>query len=143
VPKPGVELPQPPEVEATRADLNYWRLNLAEHSYSATEAKLVTADDAPLPVFVAPIRGPKLAPYPGGRHPRIGFFEGAVAPQRGTKATLFLPWADSGYAVIDVPEAIFTNGKLIYLAHRTFRRCGTSRTLRFRIAIGRATRTVR
>lgn len=117
VPKPGVPLPQSPEVEATRADLGYWRTNLAEHSYTPAEAKLVTADDAPLPVMVAPTRGPKLAPYPGGRHPRIGFFEGAVAPQRGTKATLFLPWANSGYAVIDVPEAIFANGKLIYLAH--------------------------
>src|SRR5258708_1630896 len=28
-------------------------------------------------------------PYPGGRHPRIGFLEGAVDPQRETKFSVF------------------------------------------------------
>ena len=62
----------------------------------------------------APIR---LLPYPGGRHPRIGFKEGVILPHRGTKASVFLPWESSGYAVVDVPEAIFSNLGLTYLAH--------------------------
>ena len=60
-------------------------------------------------------------PYPGGRHPRIGFLEGAVDPQRETKLSIFAPWADGGYAVADVPEAIWwasdAGRELLYLAH--------------------------
>jgi hypothetical protein len=56
-------------------------------------------------------------PYPGGRHPRIGFLEGAVNPQRETKVSVFTPWDESSYVVLDVPEAIFSNLGLIYLAH--------------------------
>ncbi|MFO0928578.1 MAG: hypothetical protein U0736_16405 [Gemmataceae bacterium] len=61
-------------------------------------------------------------PYPGGRHPRIGFRDGAVRPQRETKASVFAPWAGGGYAVADVPEAVWFEpdaGKpaLLYLAH--------------------------
>jgi hypothetical protein len=60
-------------------------------------------------------------PYPGGRHPRIGFLDGAIRPQRETKVSIFAPWSDGGYAVADVPEAIWfeTGGKreLLYLAH--------------------------
>lgn len=56
-------------------------------------------------------------PYPGGRHPRIGFREGAVRPQRETKVSVFLPWEGEGYVVVDVPEAIFSNLGLTYLAH--------------------------
>ncbi|HAB15293.1 MAG TPA: hypothetical protein PLX89_03355 [Verrucomicrobiota bacterium] len=58
-----------------------------------------------------------LLPYPGGRHPRLGFFDGAIRTQRETKVSVFLPWPDSGYVVVDVPEAIFCNLGLIYLAH--------------------------
>ncbi len=54
-------------------------------------------------------------PHPGGRHPRAGFPEGAIDPLRGTKASFFLP--GGGYAVIDLPEAIFSNLGLIFLAH--------------------------
>ena len=68
-----------------------------------------------------PPRSPTAAltvlPYPGGRHPRIGFREGAVAPQRDTKFSVFTPWEDGGYVVADVPEAIFSNLGLTYLAH--------------------------
>jgi hypothetical protein len=32
----------------------------------------------------APGSNLRVLPYPGGRHPRIGFLEGAVAPQRET-----------------------------------------------------------
>ena len=59
----------------------------------------------------------KMLPYPGGRHPRIGFLEGAINPQRGTKAGLFAPWDDHSYVVIDLPEAIFSNLGLLFLAH--------------------------
>ncbi|MGI9472025.1 MAG: hypothetical protein ACR2NZ_10855 [Rubripirellula sp.] len=59
----------------------------------------------------------RVLPYPGGRHPRRGFLEGAIDPQRETKVSVFPPWADGGYAVVDVPEAIFSNLGLTYLAH--------------------------
>jgi len=60
-------------------------------------------------------------PYPGGRHPRIGFLDGAIRPQRETKLSLFLPWDDTSYVVLDLPEAIRRNDEkrhgLLYLAH--------------------------
>jgi hypothetical protein len=59
----------------------------------------------------------KVLPYPGGRHPRRGFLEGAINPQRETKISVFPPWKDGGYVVVDVPEAIFSNLGLTYLAH--------------------------
>jgi hypothetical protein len=69
------------------------------------------AADAPLLVL----------PYPGGRHPRIGFLDGAILPQRETKISVFTPWDDKQYVVVDVPEAIWHNGtegrELYYLAH--------------------------
>lgn len=59
----------------------------------------------------------KVLPYPGGRHPRIGFLEGAIDPQRETKLSIFTPWDDKSYVVADVPEAIWSNLGLTYLAH--------------------------
>jgi hypothetical protein len=59
----------------------------------------------------------RVLPYPGGRHPRLGFLEGAVVPQRETKLSVFTPWDDSSYVAVDVPEAIFSNLGLTYLAH--------------------------
>jgi len=56
-------------------------------------------------------------PYPGGRHPRIGFLEGAINPQRETKFSVFTPWDHNSYVVVDVPEAIWSNLGLTYLAH--------------------------
>ncbi len=67
-------------------------------------------------------------PYPGGRHPRIGFLDGAVAPQRETKLSVFAPWDQESYVVADIPEAIWWNRaapetkarggrELLYLAH--------------------------
>lgn len=56
-----------------------------------------------------------MLPYPGGRHPRVGFLDGAVNPRRETKLSVFAPWG--GYAVVDVPEAIWEGGELIWLAH--------------------------
>jgi len=63
--------------------------------------------DAPLTVL----------PYPGGRHPRIGFLEGAIDPQRETKFSVFTPWDRDSYVVVDVPEAVWSNLGLTYLAH--------------------------
>ncbi len=66
---------------------------------------------------VAQPRGLRVLPYPGGRHPRIGFLDGAIRPQRETKISIFPPWQDCGYVVVDVPEAIFSTLGLTYLAH--------------------------
>ena len=59
----------------------------------------------------------KVLPYPGGRHPRTGFLDGAIDPQRETKVSVFTPWDDASYVVVDVPEAIRCQSGLLYLAH--------------------------
>lgn len=59
----------------------------------------------------------KVLPYPGGRHPRIGFLDGAIRPQRETKISVFAPWDPLAYVVVDVPEAIWHQDGLYYLAH--------------------------
>ncbi|MEK7994271.1 MAG: hypothetical protein AAB403_10755, partial [Planctomycetota bacterium] len=59
----------------------------------------------------------RVLPYPGGRHPRIGFLEGAIDPQREAKFSIFTPWDRDSYVVVDVPEAIWSNLGLTYLAH--------------------------
>ena len=48
---------------------------------------------------------------------RIGFLDGAVNPQRETKVSVFTPWDDKSYVVVDVPEALWSNLGLTYLAH--------------------------
>lgn len=62
-----------------------------------------------------------ILPYPGGRHPRIGFLDGAIDPQRETKFAYFPPWPEGGYFVVDLPEAIWFEPagepQLLYLAH--------------------------
>jgi hypothetical protein len=62
-----------------------------------------------------------ILPYPGGRHPRRGFLEGALRPQRETKVSVFPRWPDGGYVVMDVPEALWiatkTDRELLYLGH--------------------------
>ncbi|MCA9092062.1 MAG: hypothetical protein KDA68_01135, partial [Planctomycetaceae bacterium] len=58
-----------------------------------------------------------MIPYPGGRHPRIGFLEGAIDPQRETKFSVFTPWDLESYVVVDLPEAVWSNLGLTYLAH--------------------------
>src|SRR5262249_45280886 len=63
----------------------------------------------------------EVLPYPGGRHPRIGFLDGAIRPRRESKISVFTPWAGGGYVVVDVPEAIWSghgnSRELLYLAH--------------------------
>ena len=114
------------------ADLQYWLENMVwYHQFSIEEIKSATglsidSINSALQRFniyestsrAQPKDSPLLVlPYPGGRHPRIGFLEGAIDPQRETKVSIFTPWDDSHYAVIDVPEAIWNNDRLIYLAH--------------------------
>jgi hypothetical protein len=121
---------------ATDEQLRFWLDNmLVHHRYTLDEASAATAmspeelasaakrlgiDPAERPARVVRQRLLVL-PYPGGRHPRIGFLDGAVNPQRETKVSVFAPWLDGGYAVADVPEAIWhdtPNGReLLYLAH--------------------------
>ena len=113
-------------------DLRYWLTNMvAHHRFTPDEMQAATGlplseIDAALQRFsLTPGKTPArqadarllVLPYPGGRHPRIGFLEGAVDPQRDTKISVFTPWADGGYVVADVPEAIWSNLGLTYLAH--------------------------
>ena len=74
----------------------------------------VSRDTRPAQTADAPLR---VVPYPGGRHPRIGFLDGAIRPQRETKISVFTPWDPDSYVVVDVPEAIWSNLGLTYLAH--------------------------
>ncbi|MBL8179345.1 MAG: hypothetical protein JNK48_32000, partial [Bryobacterales bacterium] len=114
-PKDG-RLALPIEVEQTRKEEPFWRGVMGEHAYRTEEASLVTGRiETKAPAGSG--AGLRVRPYPGGRHPRIGFLEGEIAPMRGTKASVFLPWEGGGYVVVDVPEAIFVDRKLIFLAH--------------------------
>ena len=114
------------------ADLKFWLENMVwHHQFSRKEIRAATgleekAVEAALKRFgiskaTKPKRDPKapllVLPYPGARHPRIGFLDGAVDPQRETKVSVFTPWDDGSYVVVDVPEAIWSNLGLTYLAH--------------------------
>jgi hypothetical protein len=117
---------------ADEAELRYWLQNMVwghrftEEEVSAatglslaeTAAALkkldVSAANRPRRPADAPLQ---VLPYPGGRHPRIGFLDGAVSPQRETKISVFTPWDETSYVVVDVPEAIWSNLGLMYLAH--------------------------
>jgi hypothetical protein len=114
------------------AELRYWLENMVWHhrfttaevreATGLTEAEVtaalkkfgITPENKPQRAAGAP---PLVLPYPGGRHPRIGFLDGAVRPQRETKVSVFTPWDDGSYVVADVPEAIWSNLGLTYLAH--------------------------
>ena len=102
------------QLAATRADRKYWLENMAAHHYAAAEAGSVLGEIAPLPQAASSMSG---RPYPGGRPLRMGFRERAINPLRGTKASVFLPWAPKDDVVIDLPEAIFNNLGLLFLAH--------------------------
>jgi hypothetical protein len=112
--------------------LREWLANMVwYHRYSETEIGEATgltsleirqaldrfrihADNRPARPADAPLL---VLPYPGGRHPRIGFLDGAIDPQRETKLSVFTPWDPSSYVVLDVPEAVWSNLGLTYLAH--------------------------
>jgi hypothetical protein len=116
----------------TDSDLQYWLKNMVWiHGFSNEEISAATG--LPEPEIIAALkrfdirpdnrlelyRGLPLYawPYPGGRHPRIGFLEGAIDPQRETKFSVVTPWDRDSYVVVDLPEAIWSNLGLTYLAH--------------------------
>src|SRR5262245_22276399 len=85
---------------ANDAELRYWLENMVwHHRFSIDDVVVATGlstdeANAVLKRFdISPQTKPKRAadlpllvlPYPGGRHPRIGFLDGAVRPQRETK----------------------------------------------------------
>ena len=113
-------------------EFDYWLKNMVWYHRFATEeikaAVGLTEDEiaGALKRFdISPDNKPKrlegvpllVRPYPGGRHPRIGFLEGAIDPQRETKFSVFTPWDPNSYIVVDLPEAIWSNLGLTYLAH--------------------------
>jgi hypothetical protein len=117
---------------ATREVLEFWLKNMVwYHRFTTDEIRAATGLDEKAILAVQkessiwPDTRPTLGkdapllvlPYPGGRHPRIGFLEGAIDPQRETKFSVFTPWDPSSYVVVDVPEAIWSNLGLTYLAH--------------------------
>ena len=136
---PGVIAADTPPAErpnfrrpADETDLRYWLENMVWHHRLTVDEIQAATGLAPAEITAALARfeinaatrphrkvgEPLLVlPYPGGRHPRIGFLEGAVRPQRETKISVFTPWDDASYVVADVPEAIWSNLGLTYLAH--------------------------
>lgn len=121
-----------PRRPSSDEDLRYWLQNMVwYHRFSLEEisaATGMTAEEVAAALDRLEIRpegrpqraaGASLTvlPYPGGRHPRIGFLEGALRPQRETKVSVFTPWDENSYVVVDVPEAIWSNLGLTYLAH--------------------------
>jgi len=110
------------EMAETRRNRIPWSLVMQRHSYTRAEATSVLGYPAsvsemrPVP-SLAGLQTSRILRYPGGRHPRIGFLDGAINPQRGTKVSVFAPWDDRAYVVVDLPEAIFSNLGLTFLAH--------------------------
>ena len=116
---------------ANDEELQYWLKNMVwfhrfmneeiNAAIGLTETEIIAAQKK---FDIRPGNRPKQAleellvlPYPGGRHPRIGFLEGAIDPQRETKFSVFTPWDRDSYVVVDLPEAIWSNLGLTYLAH--------------------------
>ena len=107
----------------TDEDLRFWLTNmLVDHRFTEFEVSTATglstdeirAGGKRLSVpprvkksLVNPPSVVKMLPFPGGRHPRIGFLDGAIRPQRETKFSAFLPWDLTQFAVVDLPEAIW------------------------------------
>lgn len=115
---------------STDTELKFWLNNMVRlHGFSTEEvvqATGLTAEAVTMwlerfqidrEAFPSKRAGLLMRPYPGGRHPRIGFLDGAIRPQRETKISVFTPWAEQDYVVIDVPEALWSNLGLTYLAH--------------------------
>lgn len=126
--------PEPSNVRkpASEEDLRYWLENMVWHHHfdnsevsAATGLTVEEVETATRKFGITPNNKPRRAadaallvlPYPGGRHPRIGFLEGAIRPQRETKISVFTPWDDASYVVADVPEAVWSQLGLMYLAH--------------------------
>lgn len=127
--EPGADNVRKP---ASDEDLRYWLENMVWYHRYSTDEIAAAIGLAPSDIDTALKRfdirkenrpqraagaGLLVLPYPGGRHPRIGFLDGAVDPQRETKVSIFTPWDPESYVVADIPEAIWSNLGLTYLAH--------------------------
>lgn len=120
------ELPGARTTQST-AELERWLDNMIiDHRFTTDEVRMATGlarEQAEEEVRKRALKSHeesdqvRVLPYPGGRHPRRGFLDGAINPQRETKISVFPPWKNGGYVVIDVPEAVFSNLGLTYLAH--------------------------
>jgi hypothetical protein len=88
------------------ADTKYWLENMIlYHGFNSEEITAATGfseseiEIAKMGIGLRAADLPKrddnspllVLPYPGGRHPRIGFLEGAIDPQRETKFSVFTP----------------------------------------------------
>ncbi len=128
----GAEVSTDPRRPATEAELKRWLENMVwYHHFSHDEISAATGlsgievQAALNRLQIRPEGRPArdtdasllVMPYPGGRHPRVGFLEGAIRPQRETKLSVFTPWDPASYVVLDIPEAIWSNLGLTYLAH--------------------------
>ncbi len=116
-------------------ELRYWLTNMVvDHHFSVPEVMAATGmSEADVvqaiqrlglsseQVEPAANSALKLLPYPGGRHPRVGFLDGEIRPQRETKFSVFTPWNPRDYVVLDIPEAVWMDTaqgpQLLYLAH--------------------------
>jgi len=122
----------PIEMTATRGHVRFWMDSMVvHHRYTWDEAARVfgwsaeevqkKAAELKINTDVKPEKVPtgqvRVLPYPGGREVRRGFLDGNIDFQRGTKASVFLPWDVASYVVVDLPEAIFSEKRLLYLAH--------------------------
>ena len=102
---------------------------MKRHRYTVAESRMVTGlDFNTMERAMTRARTTKpmgnsieVLPYPGGRHPRLGFRDGEYRPRRETKVSVFSPWDAGDYLVLDIPEAIWNvtdhGRELLYLAH--------------------------
>ena len=114
----------------TRRETSYWFDIMKRHGYTVAETRMASGLDAgSASLALEKARSERVKrgqlqvlPYPGGRHPRIGFRDGEIRPQRETKVSVFSPWNAADYIVLDIPEAIWSNTpsgrELLYLAHK-------------------------
>ena len=114
----------------TRRESSYWFDIMKRHGYTVAETRMASGLDAGSAKMALEKARPdrvkkgqvEVLPYPGGRHPRIGFRDGEIRPQRETKLSVFSPWSTTDYIVLDIPEAIWNHTpsgrELLYLAHK-------------------------
>ncbi len=117
----------PAEVQASRDSMGYWMEIMKKHEYTEQEIASVLgiSVDEVYPLYFSSDHYlwehdslVSAWPFPGGRHPRIDFQEGMMSPMRGTELSVFLPWDQSQFVVLDLPEAIFSQFGLTFLGHK-------------------------
>ncbi|MBK8504043.1 MAG: polysaccharide deacetylase family protein [Saprospiraceae bacterium] len=122
-----LDLKWPDEVLQSRSDQEYWLRNMKRHRFTHEEMAdvlgldLISIDKNLKSLMDLPddrLEQIEVIPFPGGRHPRIDFQEGMLSPRRGTKLSVFLPWDNDDYVVLDVPEAVSTQFGLTFLGHK-------------------------